>query len=196
MHDFSPDARQEISTDSVKSAPKKHSYLKTGLKWLGYPLLGLIIIGFLLPGKTMIPVNGATTNDWNHQTFWHHPWGRSGVHKGIDIFGRKGKPIVAATSGWVIAAENLRQGGKTISILGPKWRVHYYAHLESRQVKAFQWVQQGQVIGSLGDSGNAKGKAPHLHYTIATLFPYPWRVNRKPQGWKRMFFLNPDKFLR
>lgn len=44
-------------------------------------------------------------------------------------------------------------------------------------------------------TGNAKGKPPHLHYSIITLFPYLWRVDRSEQGWKKMFYLNPIAYL-
>jgi hypothetical protein len=58
-----------------------------------------------------IPVEGATVADWNRDTFWHHPWGRSGVHKGIDIFAKEGTPVLAATGGVVLYAGTLRGEG-------------------------------------------------------------------------------------
>ncbi|HIE02261.1 MAG TPA: hypothetical protein EYP59_18605 [Thiotrichaceae bacterium] len=45
-----------------------------------------------MPEKLVIPVMGAKTTGWNHQTFWYEAWGRSGVHKGIDIFAKKKTP--------------------------------------------------------------------------------------------------------
>ncbi len=144
----------------------------------------------------MIPVAGATASDWNHRTFWHHPWGRSGVHKGIDIFAPRGTPVVASTSGVVIASEELQLGGNVVSILGPRWRVHYYAHLRDRSVTSGMTVRQGDRIGTVGNTGNAAGKPAHLHYAIVTVVPYPWRIRWLPQGWKRMFFLDPDAVLR
>ena len=65
------------------------------LKWISIGIATLLIIGLLIPEKIMIPVQGATSKDWNHNTFWYEPWGRSGVHKGIDIFGTKNTPVVA-----------------------------------------------------------------------------------------------------
>ncbi|MDG6372191.1 M23 family metallopeptidase [Glaesserella parasuis] len=58
------------------------------------------------------------------------------------------------------------------------WTVHYYAHLEEYgDIKRHQWIEQGAVIGTVGDSGNAKGTPPHLHYGIYTptgaVNPYP-----------------------
>ena len=57
-------------------------------------------------------------------------------------------------------------------------------------------MRGGQVLGRVGDSGNAQGKQAHLHYTILSLAPYPWRMDSSSQGWKKMFFLDPDAWLR
>jgi len=143
----------------------------------------------------MIPVKGASTSDWNHGTFWYEPWGSSVVHKGIDIFGKKGTPVVAASSGLVVFSGQLGKGGNAIAILGPKWRIHYFAHLEERSVKAGEFVSSNSSIGTLGDSGNAAGKPPHVHYSILSLIPIPWHATTETQGWKKMFFLNPHKKL-
>ncbi|MEO1450045.1 MAG: M23 family metallopeptidase [Bacteroidota bacterium] len=148
-------------------------------------------IGLLIPQNLQIPVEGATADDWNAKTFWYHPWGRSGTHKGVDIFAKKGTPVRAATGGWVLRANTGELGGVSAWVLGPKWRLHYYAHLDTRAVSSGDWVWQGELIGTVGDTGNAKGKPAHLHYTLATLLPYSWRADDDPQGWKKIFILNP-----
>lgn len=170
--------------------------IKPAIKWgaLVFFIVTFCIV-LALPQSTVIPVEGATTNDWNHKTFWYEPWGSSGTHKGIDIFGVKGTPLVAATGGVVIFSGELSKGGTVVAVLGPKWRVHYYAHMDSAKTFFGDWVSQGEVIGALGDSGNAAGKAPHLHYSILTLVPYPWRWDASTQGWKKMFYLDPGKIL-
>ena len=161
--------------------------------WL-LPLI-LLIIGFVLPEKRVMPVIGATVSDWNKDTFWYEPWGSSGVHKGIDIFANKNTDVVSTTGGVVLFEGSLSKGGNVIIVLGPKWRFHYYAHLESVIVSRFEFVSANQKIGTVGDSGNAKGKPPHLHYSIVTLFPYFWQITTETQGWKKMFFLDPGKFI-
>ena len=118
------------------------------------------------------------------------------MHKGIDIFASPGTPVVASTGGVVISAEDLPRGGKVVAILGPRWRVHYYAHLKERSVTRGALVRRGETIGSVGNTGNAAGKPAHLHYAIVTTIPYPWRLRWQPQGWKRIFFLDPDAALR
>ncbi|MGZ4954639.1 MAG: hypothetical protein ACXV8Q_05960 [Methylobacter sp.] len=49
-----------------------------------------LAVGFLIPVSHQIPVAGATATDWNPASFWYYPWGRSGTHKGIDIFAKAG----------------------------------------------------------------------------------------------------------
>jgi peptidoglycan LD-endopeptidase LytH len=101
--------------------------------------------------------------------------------------------VVAPTYGLVLFRGEIEMGGKVIVMLGPKWRLHYFAHLDSLNAYPGQPVLPGARIGTLGDTGNARGKPPHLHYTIVTLLPYPWRIDGSSQGWKKMFYLNPDR---
>jgi murein DD-endopeptidase MepM/ murein hydrolase activator NlpD len=157
-------------------------------------LLIILITGFLIPEKPLIPVEGATRRDWNSKSFWFEPWGKSGVHKGIDIFAGYAKPVISAVPGVVIYQGQLSIGGNVVAVLGPKWRIHYYAHLaEPTPIPWF--VRSGHVIGAVGTSGNAAGKPPHLHYAILSIVPIPWRYSVVTQGWKRIFFLNPSDIL-
>ncbi|MEZ8028951.1 M23 family metallopeptidase [Enterovibrio norvegicus] len=154
-------------------------------------LLLLFVTGLFMPYDAIIPVKNAKCNDWNAKTFWFEPWGTSGVHKGIDVFAKEGTPLLAATSGWVTYSGDISKGGKVIAILGPKWRIHYYAHLKDISPTLGRWVSQGDEIGSVGRTGNAINKPAHLHYSVLTLAPYPWRATTETQGWKKMFYLDP-----
>lgn len=160
-------------------------------RWALVPAI-ILLIGYLLPEQLHIPVEDAQAHDWNHDTFWYAPWGRSGVHKGIDIFAPAGQSVRAATGGIVIYRGSFGIGGRVVVILGPRWRVHYYAHLAEFAPDAGIFVGGGDTLGTVGTSGNAAGKAPHLHYSILTLIPYPWRWDASPQGWKKMFYLDPS----
>ena len=174
--------------------------MATGIKKrIGRLILGVLIIwltGMLLPQRVIMPVEGAGSADYHPQSFWYHPWGRSGTHKGVDIFAKKGTPVNAATYGLVVYTGQIGMGGNVVLVLGPKWRMHYYAHLDSIKTGSFSWLSQGENLGTVGNSGNAAGKPAHLHYTIATPIPYPWRADSSPQGWKKMFYLNPIHCLR
>ena len=158
----------------------------------------VLVVFFVLFLKQdpVIPVQNASSDDWNQDSFWFEPWGISGVHKGIDIFARKGTAVLAAVLGVVVYTNELELGGKVIIIIGPKWQLHYYAHLDTVAVTLGQWVQQSAKIGSIGNSGNARNKPSHLHYSILSLIPDPKRYSSQTQGWKKMFYLNPDEHLR
>lgn len=159
-------------------------------------LFSLILLGFIVPQNFKMPVENATSADYNKASFWYYPWGKSGTHKGVDIFAKKGTKIHSSVKGLVLATGKQGAGGKYVLVIGPKWRVHYYAHLQTINTKRFKVVGHDSVIGTVGDSGNAVGKPPHLHYSIATIFPYPWRIDGSPQGWKKMFYLNPIDYLK
>ena len=160
-------------------------------------LLGLIVllVPFLWPERARIPVEGATPRDWNRRSFWYEPWGESGVHKGIDIFAPAGRSVVAAVPGVVVFQGRLGIGGNVVAVLGPKWRIHYFAHLRDSNVRLFDLVGRGEAIGTVGNSGNAAGKAPHLHYAILQLIPRVWKARGGTQGWKRMFFVDPGEVI-
>ncbi|MGB3467994.1 MAG: M23 family metallopeptidase [Cyclobacteriaceae bacterium] len=158
-------------------------------------LLVIIITGLLIPQNFTIPVLNATQSDYHPDSFWYEPWGASGTHKGVDIFAEKGQKVMASTGGLVIYSGKMKYGGKVIMVLGAKWRVHYYAHLDSSKADVFDRVSMGEDIGTVGNSGNAKGKQPHLHYSITSLVPYLWRYDDSTQGWKKMFYLNPIEYF-
>lgn len=153
----------------------------------------ILALGLLLPARGAIPVEGATTKDWHAKSFWFVPWGKSGMHKGIDIFAAKGARVISSSYGLVIFTGNIDMGGNVVAVLGPKWRIHYYAHLQNINAKTWDLTGKGDIIGSVGDSGNAKGKPAHLHYSVFSLVPYPWRYSTDTQGWKKMFFMNPSE---
>jgi peptidoglycan LD-endopeptidase LytH len=154
-------------------------------------LAATFILSLVWSDRPAMPVQGAVRADWNPRSFWYYPWGASGVHKGIDIFAPEGRPVLAATSGLVIRSGFHRAGGNMIAVLGPRWHIHYYAHLSRLDVEEGDWVWHGETVGAVGSTGNAAGKPPHLHYAIITAMPYPWRITTEPQGWQKMFFLDP-----
>lgn len=158
-------------------------------------ITGVILLGFVIPNPQSIPVEGADLQDWNHNTFWYEPWGASGVHKGIDIFADVHTPVISSSYGIVLFKGQWGMGGKVVLILGPKWRLHYYAHLNEITTTWGSLVSPSKPIGTVGNSGNAKNKPSHLHYTILTLVPHPWRWDRSSQGWKKIFFLDPTSTL-
>lgn len=150
---------------------------------------------YFLPQAIKQPVWLATKNSYNPKSFWYYPWGKSVVHKGVDIFAKKGTPIFSSTKGIVIFKGNLALGGNVVLLLAPKWQLHYFAHLQQIKVNYFDFVSHKTIIGHLGDTGNAKGKPPHLHFSIMTLIPKLSNIDDGPQGFKKMFYLNPIDYF-
>jgi peptidoglycan LD-endopeptidase LytH len=157
-------------------------------------LLCVVLAGFLIPDAQRIPVAGASAKDWNAASFWYEAWGLSGVHKGIDIFAKQGTPVLASSSGVVVFQGTLGMGGHVVAVLSSQWRIHYYAHM-AHDEPVPRFVASGAALGRVGTSGNAAGKPAHLHYSVCSLIPLPWRIDSSPQGWKKCFFLNPHELL-
>ncbi|MDI9712509.1 hypothetical protein QM261_18450, partial [Acinetobacter baumannii] len=55
-----------------------------------------------------------------------------------------------------------------------------------------QPVLAGSRLGTVGTTGNARGKPAYLHYAIITLLPYPCPADDSTPGWQKMFYLDPD----
>ncbi|WP_295859489.1 murein hydrolase activator EnvC [uncultured Oscillibacter sp.] len=86
-------------------------------------------------------------------------------HKGTDI-GRVGytSPIYAAKSGTVIVSQRSSSYGNYVVISHGSGNTTLYGHMSSRKVEVGQYVNQGDVIGITGSTGNSTG--PHLHFEI------------------------------
>jgi murein DD-endopeptidase MepM/ murein hydrolase activator NlpD len=91
-------------------------------------------------------------------------------HEGIDIFAKKGTAVVAVCDGVIESVGNGGIGGKTVWLRSDDhpWSA-YYAHLDQQKVHYGQRVKKGQVIGTVGKTGNARFTPPHLHFGI-----YKW----------------------
>jgi murein DD-endopeptidase MepM/ murein hydrolase activator NlpD len=108
----------------------------------------------------MCPVQGprAFSNDWGDP--------RSGGrrHQGNDILAPRGTAVVASVGGSV-RRHNSGMGGLSYYLSGDDGNTYYGAHLDS-YVGGSGRVSQGTVIGYVGNSGNARGGPPHLHFEI------------------------------
>ena len=98
-------------------------------------------------------------------------WGaaRSGGrrHEGIDIFAPKDTPVVSTTRGIVTRVGTNKLGGQVVTVLGPGLEWHYYAHLDRfGALREGDIVNAGDVLGYVGNTGNARGTPYHLHYGI------------------------------
>ncbi len=114
-------------------------------------------------------------------------WGASRssgrTHEGIDILAPRGTKVFSATEGLVADLRNNNLGGKVVWIMGPAGTWHYYAHLDDhkRGLSVGDYVKKGDLIGYVGNTGNARHTAPHLHYGLylqgkgrGAVNPYPY----------------------
>lgn len=103
-------------------------------------------------------------------------------HEGIDIFAPKLTPAVAAVDGYITGVREGGIGGKVVW-LRPEGKPYtlYYAHLDQQQVQEGQHVKKGDVVGLVGNTGNARTTPAHLHFGIygygGAIDPLPF-VNR------------------
>lgn len=93
-----------------------------------------------------------------------------GAHEGIDILAPQGTTIVAAVSGVIDRVSRVETGlgGKWIWQRDSRGNEYYYAHLHtlSRGLRAGSKVTAGQPIGTVGETGDARGTTPHLHMEV------------------------------
>ncbi len=109
------------------------------------------IQGYVLPAK----------GEFSSKFGWR--WGR--MHRGVDIAGPVGTPIVAAAAGKVISAGwNYDGFGNRVEILHPDGTVTLYAHTNKVLTKVGKQVHQGELIAEMGSTGNSTG--PHLHFQV------------------------------
>jgi murein DD-endopeptidase MepM/ murein hydrolase activator NlpD len=110
-------------------------------------------------------------------------WGfaRSGGrrHKGVDMFAPRGTATIAVTSG-SIKLRTVNLGGIVAYLYGDDGNKYYYAHLNGHPegLRDGQRVERGAAIGYVGNTGNAEGTSPHLHFEIrpggaGAVNPYP-----------------------
>jgi murein DD-endopeptidase MepM/ murein hydrolase activator NlpD len=113
------------------------------------------------------PVMGAAryANDWGVPRWGPGPR----VHEGTDIFAARTTPVIAPADG---VATHLRTGtpigGVSLRLTMPDGSFFYFAHLDAmhRRIREGAEVRRGSVLGFVGDTGNARGTPPHLHFEI------------------------------
>jgi murein DD-endopeptidase MepM/ murein hydrolase activator NlpD len=120
--------------------------------------------------KLIIPVAGVRREQL--QDTFTAARGEGRAHDAIDIMAPAGTPVMAANDGEIVRLFQSDRGGTTIYQLSPdKKLVFYYAHLQryADGLVVGKFARQGEVIGYVGDTGNAGAGNYHLHFSIAVL---------------------------
>lgn len=132
------------------------------------------------PGKTnwVLPVAGmrkapgdrAQGGNWARGSFgYQKPASKGGhVHQGVDIYADAGAAILAPVSGTIMGVGSGTKSGNYVRIKGTDGIIYYFAHMQD----ASPWsqgakVQAGTYIGAVGNTGNASGTSPHLHFSMS-----------------------------
>ena len=112
------------------------------------------------------------------------------VHEAIDIMAPHESQVVAAANGKIVKLLNSEKGGITLYQLSPDQSfVFYYAHLDryAAGITEQQEVRQGELLGYVGDTGNAQPGSYHLHFAI-------WQIADPKHFWNGTN-LNPYDLL-
>ena len=145
----------------VLSGPKNTVRLLSILSVL--PRYGMSLDRAILRVVGPFPVAGLAwwTDDWHACRD-----GCSRLHQGLDVFARHGTPLVAVADG--VVSQKTRGGlaGIGVEITDSRGIEYFYAHLSgwAEGLREGMKVQRGQVIGYVGNTGNAISTPPHLHF--------------------------------
>ncbi len=90
------------------------------------------------------------------------------LHQGLDMFAEMGTPVVAAADGYVSQRVNTSISGLGVEITDASGTEYFYAHLSgfAPGLAVHQQVHVGQVLGYVGNTGDALATSPHLHFEV------------------------------
>ncbi len=139
--------------------------------------------------QLIVPVKGMTAERLTDS--YNDARGDSRSHEAIDIVAPEGTPVIAAADGVIARFFDSVPGGITIyQFTEDRKYMLYYAHLQRRAdgLSAGDRVSQGQLIGYVGDTGNAGKGNFHLHFSVA-------RVTDSARYWEGEY-VNPFPMFR
>ncbi|MFN2481295.1 MAG: M23 family metallopeptidase [Pyrinomonadaceae bacterium] len=120
--------------------------------------------------QLLIPVAGVRAEQLSDTFTQSRSDGR--VHNAIDIMAARGTPVFAAADGTVARLFWSERGGITLYVRGTdEHTIYYYAHLDryAEGISENKFVRRGDVIGYVGDTGNAGAGNYHLHFAVWTV---------------------------
>lgn len=117
-----------------------------------------------------VPVEGVRREQLRDTYNQSRSQGRT--HHAIDIHAPRGTPVIAVANGTIRKLHNGARGGLAIYLMDNDGTTrYYYAHLDGYAQGLYegQRVQRGEIIGYVGDTGNAQPGDYHLHFSVAVL---------------------------
>ena len=138
-----------------------------------------------------MPVSGVSAADLKDSFL--DPRDEAGLrrHEAIDIMAPKGTPVTAAAPGRIAKIHNSKAGGKSVYVRSrDKTKLYFYAHLDSYAdgLKEGESVKVGDALGTVGNTGNAKPDAPHLHFAVL-------QTTKDAEWWEPANAINPYPLL-
>ena len=141
--------------------------------------------------RLMVPVAGFEPDDLDNSFYARRSGGRA--HQAIDIAVDRGTPVVAVSDGSIIRKHTNRLGGNVLYTQSPDGRyAFYYAHLNDYApgIEVGRTIFQGDTLGYVGNSGNARYTVAHLHFQVIET------GGRRPGQLYRGRKLNPYRLFR
>lgn len=123
-------------------------------------LEGVAVKNLPLPVLVGVELSGITSNFGDIRS-----GGRK--HEGLDIMAPMGSPIVSPTEAVVLKVGYGASAGYYVYTANPGGEIFAYMHLkDASPLKAGDELEEGDLIGYVGSTGNAKGSSPHLHFEV------------------------------
>lgn len=138
----------------------------------------------------LVPVRGVPAEALA-DSFTQARAGGARAHDAIDILAPAGTPVIAAAAGRIEKIFWSEDGGRTLYQRSLDGRlIYYYAHLHDYVpgLREGQSVARGDVLGTVGSTGNADPAVPHLHFAV--------QVMRAGERWHEGRAINPYPLLR
>ena len=162
--------------------------------------LGTLIKGRGWPGETrrppaprdrgrgshplLMPVAGVTWDELRDSFGDPRSGGRA--HRGIDIFAPRWTEVVAVTRGTLTDVVEGGRAGRSLWLVGDDGRSYFYGHLQdwAGGISDGLDVEPGEIVGYVGNTGNAAGLPTHLHFEVhdgaGAVNPYPVLASAQP----------------
>lgn len=157
---------QKQSNEIVFSAPVETASSASSKTISGYPLANFttVALGY---GWKIHPITGKVF-----------------FHSGVDLVAPIGTPVEAIAPGVVVFAKDQGSYGKVVIINHVGGLQTRYAQLETIQVKLGQEIKKGDILGTVGATGQPTSREPHLHFEIRANEPLGWTA-KDPKDYLR-----------